>query len=97
MLNTKKISIHTTVAQGQGNIVSNMDGETVMMSVQNGKYYNLGEMGGVIWEKISIPTQVSVVVDSLMEDYDVDLDECKEQVLTFLEQLNKEEIIIIID
>jgi len=32
----------------EGNIVSNMDGEKVMLSIKNGKYYNLGEIGGFI-------------------------------------------------
>ena len=27
-----------------------MDGEKVMLSINNGKYYNLGEIGGDIWE-----------------------------------------------
>ena len=34
----------------KGNIVSDMGGEKVMLSIENGKYYNLGEMGGEIWE-----------------------------------------------
>ena len=29
-----------------------MGGEKVMLSVKNGKYYNLGEIGGEIWELI---------------------------------------------
>ena len=44
------LSIHQCVGQVKGNIVSDMDGEKVMLSVDNGKYYNFGEIGGRIWE-----------------------------------------------
>ena len=46
MIKTKKISCNHLVVQSPGNIVSDMDGEKVMLSVHNGKYYNLGEIGG---------------------------------------------------
>ena len=32
-----------------------MDGEKVMLSIEKGKYYNLGLLGGVIWELIESP------------------------------------------
>ena len=34
------------VVQITGNIVSDMGGEKVMISIDNGKYYNFGEIGG---------------------------------------------------
>ena len=46
MIKTKQISLQNMVAQIPGNIVSDMGGEKVMMSINNGKYYNLGEIGG---------------------------------------------------
>ena len=44
------MSNHTTAlpvekfVQKEGNVVSDMDGEKVMLSIHNGKYYNLGEV-----------------------------------------------------
>ena len=54
MKSIQTISLNSTVMQSEGNIVSDMDGEKVMMSVSNNKYYNLGVMGGEIWEMGSV-------------------------------------------
>lgn len=83
--------------QSPGNIVSDMDGEKVMLSVYNGKYYNLGEIGGVIWELIKEPLTVQELVTTLLSKYNVDQTECEEQVITFLIQLKKEGLINIED
>ena len=50
MITNQNISLNDEVSQREGNIVSDMGGEKVMLSINNGKYYNLGEMGGEIWE-----------------------------------------------
>ena len=79
--------------QKEGNVVSDMDGEKVMLSVHNGKYYNLGEVGGLIWELLDHPKSVKELVDRLTEEYDVNPVECESQVRSFLEMLKKEELI----
>lgn len=79
--------------QKEGNMVSDMDGEKVMLSVHNGKYYNLGEVGGLIWELLEGPKSIKELVDRLIEEYDVSREECESQVHSFLELLIKEELI----
>ncbi|WP_078553430.1 lasso peptide biosynthesis PqqD family chaperone [Bacillus alkalicellulosilyticus] len=90
------ISIDAAVVQGQGNIVSDMDGEKVMLSIHNGKYYNLGELGGEIWELIGKETLVSEVIASLLNSYEVDKETCEEQVISFLQMLHQEGLIQIV-
>lgn len=77
----------------EGNVVSDMDGEKVMLSVHNGKYYNLGEVGGLIWELLDEPKSIQELVDRLTEEYDVSREECESQVQSFLDLLTKEELI----
>lgn len=81
------ISKDSIINQREGNIVSDMDGEKVMLSVENGKYYNLGEIGGDIWELIEKPTPVREVVSTLLEQFEVEQIECEQQVISFLNQL----------
>lgn len=97
MLNTQKISLDTLVVQSQGTIVSDMDGEKVMMSIEKGKYYNLGPVGGVIWDGLQKHILISKLIDNLISLYDVEYSECKEQVMSFLEVLYKEGLIEIGD
>lgn len=93
MNQTVTIQTHDEVVQVKGNIVSDMDGEKVMLSIQNGKYYNLGKVGGDIWERIASPKTVSALTDELCSEYDIDRDVCERQVLAFLEQLAKEHLV----
>lgn len=93
MQSTKKIDLNCTVFQSDGNIVSDMDGEKVMMSIQHGKYYNLGEIGGTIWDLIKSPVTVRHIVEKLRSEYEVEEDECKQHVISFLTQLQNENLI----
>jgi hypothetical protein len=87
------ISIDHIVSQVSGSIVSDMAGEKVMLSVKNGKYYNLGKTGGDIWELIEGKISILQLVDSLVTNYEVDRSVCIEQVITFLENLLNEGLI----
>jgi hypothetical protein len=81
-------------SQKQGYIVSDMDGEKVMLSIHNGKYYNLGELGGDIWDLMKESISVEEMVTTLQSQYNVDRTECEEHVTEFLSQLIKEGLIV---
>lgn len=87
------ISLHHRLVQGKGNIVSDMGGEKVMLSVHNGKYYNLGEIGGRIWELMEHPTTAGDVVSALTAEYEVSRQDCEQHVISFLEMLSRENLI----
>lgn len=89
------ITVQNTVVQAQGNLASQMGGETVMMSIESGKYYNLGEIGGRIWELVATPINVSELVLKLTAEYDVTAEECEAQVLHFLNKLSSEKLVIV--
>jgi hypothetical protein len=91
------ISLSQFVAQIKGNIVSDMGGEKVMLSVKNGKYYNLGGIGGDIWDLIGEKIQVNQIVTNLMSNYNVEQSVCEEQVISFLELLLGEGLVELSD
>ncbi|RKL66390.1 PqqD family protein [Salipaludibacillus neizhouensis] len=93
MITNKNFLTGHFISQKPGNIVSDMDGEKVMLSINNGKYYNLGDIGGEIWKLIEKPIAIDSLVNTLMSTYDVDKNQCEEHVLSFLEMLYKEDLI----
>jgi hypothetical protein len=97
MIGTQKISMDSMVVQTDGNIVSDMDGEKVMLSIESGNYYNLGEIGGEIWDLIKVPVELHKLVSKLLLSYQVGKEECEQQVLAFIQQLNKEGLIKVIN
>lgn len=93
MIKSDQILPTHVVTQNEGNIVSDMGNEKVMLNIENGKYYNLGEIGGDIWESISKPTQVNELVNHIVKKYDVQTDKCEEEVISFLENMYQENLI----
>jgi hypothetical protein len=93
MLATATLSLAVTIQQTPGYIVSDMGGEKVMMSIENGNYYNLGEIGGIIWDQMEKPIKISKLTVNLSNEYDIEKEECEKQVLSFLESLRKENLI----
>lgn len=97
MIKKQDVLLHQLIVQGKGNLVSDMDGEKVMLNVQNGKYYNLGEVGGTIWNQIENPISFFHLIATLHTSYEVELSDCEEQVHSFLEILLKEGLIELVN
>ncbi|TYP70296.1 lasso peptide biosynthesis PqqD family chaperone [Paenibacillus methanolicus] len=87
------VALDQAYQQVEGNLVSDMNGEKVMLSIASSKYYNLGQVGGAIWEKLQSPATVHEVVAQLTEEYDIDREACEQQVVRFLESLLKEGLV----
>ena len=96
MVKLEGISIKHLVVQSEGNIVSDMGGEKVMLNIENGKYYNLGKIGGEIWGIIDKPILVSELINDIMTKYDVNREKCEEEVISFLESMYEEKLVKVI-
>lgn len=64
-----------------------MNGETVMMDADAGKYYNLGEVGGRIWELLETPITMNDLVEKLTAEYDVSAEQCAKDIVPFIEKM----------
>lgn len=89
------ITKDSTISQVPGNIVSNMNGEVVMLNIENGKYYNLGEIGGIIWGKIGNSITLQKLVLDLLLEFDITKYECEKQVLEFIVSLQAENLVTV--
>lgn len=87
------INAETTVARTPDMIASDIDGEVVMMSVSGGKYYGMDSIGSRAWELLDRPRKVSELCDLLCEEFDVEQEQCVQDVLAFLGELAGKNII----
>jgi hypothetical protein len=74
-----------------------VDGEVVMMSIDNGTYSGLDAIGSKIWELLDKPITVSEICDIMVARYDVERDVCEKDVLSFLEDLASDNTIQVMD
>ncbi|WP_410513568.1 lasso peptide biosynthesis PqqD family chaperone [Paenibacillus sp. BR2-3] len=93
MSKVSTLSVNDVLVQCEGNIVSDMDGEKVMLNVQRGKYYNLGEVGGDIWNTLGTPSSIKEIINTIQTAYEVEADICEQDIITFLQHLMDEELI----
>ena len=86
----------TIIVQAAGLIAADMDGEKAMMSVEKGKYYGLDATGSRIWDLLAQPVHVKAVIETLLEEYEVEESTCQGEVCIFLNKLHTEGLITIV-
>ena len=91
------IGANTVVTQTKELVSSDLDGETVLLSIETGKYYNMDPIGSRIWELIKDPMSVSDLIDILLGEFEVDRQQCEAEVLAFLNKLAEDSLIQILE
>lgn len=76
-------------------VFNKLDDEIVMMSVQNGEYYGLDNIGSRVWEIIEKPVSFMQIISVLEEEYKVLEEQCINDVKEFLILLKKKDLIYI--
>lgn len=74
-------------------LYSEIKGEGVILSLKNGKYYSVNPVGGSIWQAIQSPATLPEIQAAVTREYEVEEHTCRREVLTFLEQMVKEELV----
>jgi hypothetical protein len=88
-----EITLQSVISAKKEIVAADMDGDTVMMSIEAGKYYNLGTTGGMIWKMLESPVSVAAVITKLLEQYEVTREQCEAEVLAFLNGIKQEELL----
>ncbi len=78
-------------------VSTDLDGETVMMSIDKGMYYGLDIIATRIWELIEKPLSVSALCNILLREFEVDRDLCQQDVHRFLSELKDDDLIKVVD
>ena len=63
------------------------DGETVLMSVELGQYFSMNEVGARVWALLEQPVTLSRLCQQIEEEFDVDADTCKQDVIGYVTQM----------
>lgn len=78
-----------------GNLSCGLQDEAVVLNLQSGVYFGLNPLAARIWELIKEPSSVDDVHRQLMNEYDIDADQCEADLLSFLEQLRKNNLLTV--
>lgn len=92
-----KIQISNVVSQSKQQVSTEIDGETVMMSVEQGKYYGLDIIGSRIWQLLETPVSVSEILGKLLHEYEDKENTCEQDILILLDDLYNQDLIQVHD
>lgn len=81
------MTLETTIVAIPDQVSSDLQGEAVILSLRDGVYYGLNEVGARIWNLIQQPIAVRAICATLLEEFDVEPDRCERDVLALLGDL----------
>ncbi|MCS3703567.1 PqqD family protein [Salinibacter ruber] len=70
-----------------------VDGESVILDLEEGIYYGLNPVGARIWSEIQEPTAVEEITAAITAEYDVDREQCRRDVISLLQDLEENDLI----
>lgn len=91
------IKLKSKIQRNDDLVSCDLDGETMLMSVETGKYYGMDPMGSRIWAILETPRSVLEVCTVLLAEFDVERHLCELESLTFLNKLAEENLIKVVD
>lgn len=77
----------TTLQRNDEVIEADIDGDKVMMDIESGNYYGLDPVASRIWEILATPMTANQVAAQLTQEFDVSLEQCKTDILPFIEDM----------
>lgn len=82
-----KLSEETIIQRNNEILTSDIDGEKVMMSIQRGEYYGLGNTGSFIWDNIENKIRIEDLINLITQEFDVNKEQCLNDIMPFLNDL----------
>ncbi len=83
----------TTILRSPDQVSGDLDGKIVLLSIENGQYYNMNEAGGRIWALLEKPMTIAALIDHLLGEFEIDRSTCEKETMAFLEQLQKDKLL----
>ena len=95
-MNTKKsIGLQTIIALNPEIVRNTIDSEVVIMSLAKNNYFRINKIGSHIWELLKTPITLEEINKVMMAQYNVEPEICRKDVLQFIEEVLKLELIMI--
>jgi hypothetical protein len=82
-----EVSLDSCLVAASDQITSELGGESVILSLNDGMYYGLDPIGTHIWSLLDHPREVREICAVIQEGYEVEPAECEQAVLAFLRDL----------
>jgi hypothetical protein len=86
----RSFNLDDKLSRTQEMLSTELDQETVLMSIDAGAYYGLKGTAQSIWEHLETPLTFSALVDCLVEEYQISPEVCAPDLERFLAEMEEE-------
>ena len=90
---TRQIGATTLISRSPSVLTAEVDGEIVMMSIEQGRYFGLDDIGSDIWKRIEPPCSFAALVDGLAADYQADRATIAADVQALLDRMADQDVV----
>ncbi len=87
------IGLNTRVERNPDMLWTEVDGETVMMSIERSEYFGVGGVGTRLWELLATPRTAAELCARIVSEFEVDAATCEADVTAFLGELVGSDVI----
>jgi hypothetical protein len=88
-----RIADSTIISRSPSVLTAEVGGEVVMMSIEQGHYFGLDDIGSDIWKRLDPPCAFADLVDRLAADYDADRASIAADVRALLESMAERDVV----
>jgi len=82
-----------TIQIRDGIVLTEVDGEALLLSLSQDMYYGLDEVGILIWKRLTEGTSLLAIKEEIQAEYQVDDHTIEEDLQTFLASLSSKGVI----
>jgi hypothetical protein len=90
---TSPITDSTIISRSPSVLTAEVDGEIVMMSIEQGQYFGLDDIGSDIWKRLDPPCAFADLIERLAADYDADRASIATDVWALLESMAARDVV----
>jgi hypothetical protein len=89
-----EITPNTIFRRSSDLLFNEIDGEVIMLSIENSEYYGMDKVASRIWELLDKPLNLKELIARLVIEYDISEQQCTKDTLDFLKKLIDKKLLI---
>lgn len=87
------LSSTTAIVRNENFIEAEIDNEVVTLNIESGICHGLNRTGSRIWRLLASPIKIKDICATLVNEYNVDPNDCERQVIDLLKEMQTEGLV----
>ena len=90
------MSLVVSKHQVSTDLSSDTSDSIVILNLKDGVYYELEKVAARVWKLIQQPCSIQSILETLIDEYEVDTQQCETDLMALIEDLSKKDLVEII-